>query len=99
MRKHSQHPEVNSYLASKAKDFEVQEKKVRKAFNEKPKTMRMVSVETGIDRANICWLVGRWKKSKVIKVVRFGECPNTKRKGVQFLTTNPKFWDESCTTR
>ena len=40
-----------------------QKKIVLDSFSVKPKTMKMVSVETGVDRANICRYVGDgWKK-------------------------------------
>lgn len=46
----------------KDKHFEVQMKRVFAAFKRKPSTMLMVSIETGILRANICRYVAKWQK-------------------------------------
>ncbi len=53
---------------SKDKHFEVQMKRVFAAFKRKPSTMLMVSIETGILRANICRYVAIWQiqQSKMI---------------------------------
>lgn len=82
---------------SKKKHFATQEKKIFKAFRECPKTMKQVEVETGIDRANICRAVGKWKKANRIQVFRLGICPITKFDKVQFLTTNPELFRKSLT--
>jgi hypothetical protein len=57
------------------------------SFSERPKTMRMVEIETGIMRCNICRYVSKWKKSDRIKIAKIGICPITKNSRVQFLTT------------
>lgn len=77
----------------KDKKNTAQMKTVFKAFGAFPKTMKMVSVETGIDRANICRYVGKWKKNDRIQIINFGICPITKTGGVQFLTTDPKLFN------
>ena len=46
----------------KDKKFIGQMTKVFKAFYSHPKTMLMVSIETGILRANICRYVAFWEK-------------------------------------
>jgi hypothetical protein len=48
------------------KHFEAQMKRVFAAFKRKPSTMLMVSIETGILRANICRYVAKWQKSNSI---------------------------------
>lgn len=58
------------------------------AFIEKPRTMLMVSEETGISRANLCRYVSLWLKSNSIHTVGLGlcdisNCPAT------ILTMNP----------
>ena len=67
---------------------ERQEKRVFKAFHSHPKTMLMVSVETGILRANICRYVAEWGKENRICIVRKGICPISKHRA-GFYTTNP----------
>lgn len=73
----------------KSSHFQAQMKRVFAAFNRQPKTMLMVSIETGIRRSNITRYVAKWKKQNQIKIVGFGICPISKSTGVQFLTTNP----------
>lgn len=77
---------------TKYKHFGTQMKKVFKAFQQHPKTMLMVSIETGILRANLCRYVAVWRKENRIQVVRKGVCPISKEGGVQFLTTNPEYF-------
>lgn len=77
------------YLQGKDKHFEAQMKIVKRAFYKAPKTMLMVSVETGIMRSNITRFVAEWKKQNRMKIVKIGICPISKRTGVQYLTTNP----------
>ena len=83
-------PKVFSHKGQgKNTHFQAQMKRVFAALYRQPKTMLMVSIETGILRANICRYVAEWKKQDCIKIVRFGICPISKSTGVQFLTTNP----------
>ncbi len=70
----------------KDKHFEAQMKRVFKSFSEKPKTMLMVEVETGIMRPSICRYVGKWKRQNRIQIVEIGICPISKHGGVQFLS-------------
>lgn len=72
-------------------DFQVQTQRVFKAFYKQPKTMLMVTVETGILRANICRYVAEWKKENSICVARKGICPISKH-GAGFYTTNPEMF-------
>lgn len=78
------------HLQSKDNHFQGQMKIVFDALYRQPKTMLMVSTETGILRANICRYVAKWSKYNSIKIVRLGICPVSKSSGVQFLTTNPE---------
>ena len=73
----------------KDKHFQAQMQRVFTAFLRHPKTMLMVSIETGILRANITRYVAKWRKESRIKTIRKGVCPISKSTGVQFLTTNP----------
>lgn len=68
---------------------DVQARRTRAAFMERPKTMMEVSVETGILRANICRYVAEMHRALQIQVHHYGIDPITKASGVQFLTTDP----------
>jgi hypothetical protein len=72
--------------------YSVQMKRVFAALYSQPKTMLMVSIETGIRRSNITRFVAEWKRQNSVKIVRKGICPISKRGGVQYLTTNPDFF-------
>jgi hypothetical protein len=52
---------------------------VFKAFHEQ-KTMLMVSIETGILRANICRYVAKWQKSNSIHLLKHGFCNVSKHR-------------------
>jgi hypothetical protein len=75
----------------KDKSFIRQMQKVFVAFHKQPKTMLMVSIETGILRANICRYVAKWKKENRICMVRKGICPISKHRA-GFYTTNPELF-------
>jgi len=76
----------------KDKYFQAQMKRVFAAFYGNPKTMLMVSIETGIMRSNITRYVAKWHRQNSIKIVRLGICQISKREGVQYLTTNPELF-------
>lgn len=88
----------NKYFTNKqgkVKYFQAQMKKVFRAFYNQPKTMLMVSVETGILRANICRYIAEWKKENRIAIYRKGICPLTKHRA-GFYTTNPEMFPKNC---
>ena len=68
--------------------FQTQMQRVFTALYRQPKTMLMVSIETGILRANICRYVAEWEKENRICIVRKGICPISKHRA-GFYTTNP----------
>ena len=72
--------------------FQAQKSKVFAAFLSQPKTMLMVSVETGILRANICRYVAQWEKYDRIEIVKKGICPISKH-GAGFYSTNPELFN------
>lgn len=76
---------------SKDKKFIGQMTKVFKAFSSHPKTMLMVSIETGILRANICRYVAHWEKQNQIRLVRKGLCPISKNQAGFYTTNNEPF--------
>ena len=71
---------------SKDKDYTGQMKRVYKSFSERPKTMLMVSVETGILRANICRYISEWEKENSIELIKFGICPISKHRAGYYYT-------------
>ena len=71
--------------------FKAQMKRVFAALYRQPKTMLMVSIETGILRANICRYVAEWEKENLICIVRKGICPISKHRA-GFYTTNPELF-------
>lgn len=79
------------YLQGKDKHFEAQRKIVKRAFYKAPKTMLMVSVETGIMRSNITRFVAEWEKENRISIVRKGICPISKHRA-GFYTNNPELF-------
>lgn len=64
--------------AIKDNHFQAQMIRVFEAFNRKPSTMLMISIETGILRANICRYVAKWQKREDIHLVRKSICPISK---------------------
>jgi len=83
------------FFLDKGKDkcthFQAQMKRVFEALNGQPKTMLMVSIETGILRANICRYVAEWEKQNRIRIVWKGICPISKHRA-GFYTTNPELF-------
>jgi hypothetical protein len=75
----------------KSTDFQAQMKRVFTALYRQPKTMLMVSVETGILRANICRYVAKWEKENCIRIAGKGICPISKHRA-GFYTTNPQLF-------
>jgi predicted molibdopterin-dependent oxidoreductase YjgC len=72
----------------KNKSFVNQRKRVFAYYQKGMFTMKMVSVATGIDRANICRIVSELKMSDSIFLVRKGYCQITKYKA-GYYSTNP----------
>lgn len=73
------------------KHFEAQKKRVFTALYKQPKTMLMVSFETGIFRANICRFIAEWEKLNCIGLIGKGICPISKHRA-GFYTTNPELF-------
>jgi len=83
-------PKVFSHKGQgKNTHFQTQMKRVFTSLYRQPKTMLMVSIETGILRANICRYVAEWGKENRICIVRKGICPISKHRA-GFYTTNPE---------
>ena len=77
----------------KYKHFEVQMKRVFAAFKRKPSTMLMVSIETGILRANICRYVAKWQKSNSIHLLKQGLCKVSKHRA-GYYNTDPNLFTQ-----
>lgn len=71
--------------------FEVQMKRVFAAFQRKPSTMLMVSIETGILRANICRYVAKWQKHNRIQRIETGICEISKHRSGYYSTDKSLF--------
>ena len=78
----------------KDKHFEAQQTKVFEAFKRQPSTMLMVSIETGILRANICRYVSEWKKSKRIVRLSDGLCIISKHRSGYYTTDTNLFYQQ-----
>ncbi len=68
--------------------FATQKKRAFAAFFRRPKTMLMVSVETGILRANLCRYIAEWQRQGHIAIITKGICPISKHRA-GFYSTNP----------
>ena len=74
-----------------SKQFKAQKQRVFTALYRQPKTMLMVSFETGILRANICRYVAELTKQNSIIIVRKSICPISKHRA-GFYTINPELF-------
>ena len=79
------------------KHFIAQMDKVFKAFKQEPSTMLMVSIKTGILRANICRYVATWEKQGRICEVKNDHC-KISRFPAGYYTTDPALFPESNQT-
>ncbi|WP_226998289.1 hypothetical protein [Aquirufa nivalisilvae] len=66
-------------------------KQVFTAFKHKPSTMLMVSIETGILRANICRYVAEWQKQGRIHLFQQGLCKVSKHRAGYYTTDTNLF--------
>lgn len=97
MQEHNINPSNSLQIGlCKDKHFEAQMTKVFSAFKRKPSTMLMVSVETGILRANICRYVAKWQKRDKIHLINQGFCPITKHRA-GYYTTDTNLFSQTLT--
>jgi hypothetical protein len=73
------------------KYFEAQMNTVFAAFKRKPSTILMVSIETGILRANICRYVAKWQQCNRIHLLKQGLCKVSKHRAGYFTTDTNLF--------
>lgn len=78
-------------LISESKDtkFRAQLKIVYESFLKTPCTMKELSIKTGIDRSNICWLIRDLRNNNKIAIYKKVKCTITRRV-VNAYTTNPE---------
>jgi hypothetical protein len=88
MNSSSKAPKVSLKSQRKGTKFFDQLQRVYSEFFNRPQTMKMLSVRTGIDRANVCWYCRKFRKLDKIWVFKIGICPITKHLAI-YWTTNP----------
>jgi hypothetical protein len=81
---------------SQGEELQVVEKELQKqivldAFSNTPKTMKMVEVETGIQRTNFTSLLNSMFKYNAIYKPYFKKCKITGINGVGYYTTNESY--------
>ena len=74
---------------------ELQKQIVLRALSAEPKTMKMVEVETGIQRTNFTSLLFYMFKQGAIYKPYFAKCKITSRNGVGYYTTNENYKPKS----
>ena len=85
---------------SQGEKLQVVEKELQKqivlgALSTEPKTMKMVEVETGIQRTNFTSLLCNMFKQGAIYKPYFAKCKITSTSGVGYYTTNENFKPKS----
>ena len=86
--------ETSTNNNGKGSIFLKQETKVYLSLKERPKTTLMVSVETGILRANICRHVETLRKKGLIQLYKIGLCQISNHRA-GYHTTNPDLFTKS----
>lgn len=66
--------------------YEIQKRRVFKAFAERPKTMLEVARETGIERANICRYIAEFREADTVEVAFKNLCPITNHRANFYQT-------------
>ena len=94
MKNHNHTANSCNKIPLQDKSFEAQMKIVFRAFYDQPKTMLMVSKETGVLRANICRYVAKWRCHNTIEPAKKDYCKITKHLA-DYLTTNPELFPKS----
>lgn len=75
------------YKGTKKNQIEI----VFKCFFNRPQTMKEASINTKIDRANICYYIAKFRKANKVAVIKSVICPITKHKA-NLITTNPNLF-------
>lgn len=77
------------------KEKELQKVAVLNALANEPKTMKMVEVETGIQRTNFTGLLNSMYSNNAIYKPYFAKCKISGRNGVGYYTTNENYKPKS----
>lgn len=89
---HSLNTSKTSLSNSNCKDKHfTQMQQVFEAFKRKPSTMLMISIETGVLRANICRYVAHWKRTGTIHLLNKRLCKVTNCKAGYYTTNTDLF--------
>ncbi len=91
MQTYNSTPNLLHKEQGKYNHFETQMKQVFAAFKNKPATMLMLSVETGILRANICRYVAKWQKQGCIQPLKKTVCEISKHRAGYYTTDTHLF--------
>jgi hypothetical protein len=95
MQEHNITPKKSLRISKhKDKDFKAQMKRVFEAFKRNPSTMLMVSIETGVLRANICRYVAVWEKQGKIHLLKRELCKISKHPA-GYYTTDTKLFTQT----
>jgi len=82
------------FSESQGKDTEFNQLcKTQIAFFDKPVTMMMAERLSGVRREGICRYVRTMREANAIWIAYVGKCPITGHGKVQFLTTNPTYFE------
>jgi hypothetical protein len=84
---------------SKDTHFRSQYQTVYQSFQEKPKTMFQVEIETGVPRPYVCRYVDAMRKEGLTQEVKKGRCPISKWDKVGFYSTDPALFNKLDTTQ
>ena len=91
MRENQDFTQSSGVNDGKGKQYLDQFQRVFDEYYKQPFTMKMVSVQCNIDRANVCWYNRDLRRLERIKAVRKGICPITRHQAI-YWTTNPDFF-------
>lgn len=91
MKKSNQTPR-HSVIETVLKDrkYLTDEQVVKLQFRKHPQTMLMASHATGIERADICRYIAKWRKTDSVVMVYKSKCRISKENGVQYFSTDPE---------
>lgn len=86
---------MENSTTTQASENESQLNTIYDTFFEFPKTMMEVSIETNIDRSNICRYIKTLKERNKIALIGYRKCKITKSESVGEYCTNPDFFVKS----
>jgi hypothetical protein len=90
-RNHTNNPFNNKQSEGKPIKWQSQRVRVFTSLYNSPKTMLMVSHETGVERANICRIVAQLRRGNKIKILYRDLCKITKHRAGFYTTDKALF--------